>query len=60
MTYTMSWETPKYSWDNYYEDNASLFTTPEVEEEFEDFFAPTDEDLSQMENDLYGEEWLNG
>jgi hypothetical protein len=56
----MSWEAPKYSWDNYYEDNASLFTTPEVEEDFEDFFTPTDEDLSQMESDFSGEEWLNG
>lgn len=31
MSYTMSWDRKDYSWDNYYEDNAELFTTPEVE-----------------------------
>lgn len=31
MSYTMSWERNSYSWDNYYEDNAELFSTPEVE-----------------------------
>lgn len=27
----MSWEKPKYTWDEYYEDNSELFTTPEAE-----------------------------
>lgn len=27
----MSWERPNYSWDNYYEDNSELFSTPEAE-----------------------------
>lgn len=31
MSYTMSWEKPKYTWDEYYEDNSELFSTPEVE-----------------------------
>lgn len=31
MSYTMSWERNSYSWDNYYEDNSELFSTPEVE-----------------------------
>jgi hypothetical protein len=33
----MSWEQPKYNWDNYYEDNSELFTTPEVINETDEF-----------------------
>ena len=45
MSYTMSWEQPKYNWDNYYEDNSELFTTPEVINETDEFEIEISSDL---------------
>lgn len=41
----MSWEKPKYNWDNYYEDNSELFSTPEVINETDEFEIEISNDL---------------
>ena len=45
MSYTMSWEKPKYNWDNYYEDNSELFSTPEAINENDEFEIEISSDL---------------
>ena len=45
MSYTMSWEKPKYNWDNYYEDNSELFSAPEAINETDEFEIEISSDL---------------